>query len=204
MKLIVGLGNPGARYEVTRHNVGFLLVDRLIDRWKATGPTTQSKAEVYKATVGTEKVLLIKPQTFMNLSGISVGEICTFFKIEPNDVIVIHDDLDIIAGNIRVKTGGGNGGHNGLKSIDQHLGHQNLNYHRLRMGIGRPSNPKQDIADYVLESYSQAELNELDAVLDQASEAIELCLKDQVKEAMNRFNRRNSTDEEETSTKDKK
>jgi len=190
MKLVVGLGNPGARYEVTRHNVGFLAVDRLIDRWKATGPSTQAKAEIFKATVGSEKTLLAKPQTFMNVSGVSVGELCTFYKIKPEDIIVIHDDLDLPAGSLRIKTGGGNGGHNGLKSIDQHLGNLGLNYHRVRIGIGRPDHPEYDIADYVLENYSQAELNELDRLLDQVAEAIELCLKNQVKEAMNKFNQR--------------
>lgn len=203
MKLIVGLGNPGLQYETTRHNVGFLLIDRLIDRWRTTGPSIQYQAETWKGALDAEKLLLIKPQTYMNRSGISVGSFVSFFKAKPADLIVIHDDLDLPAMSLRIKTGGGDGGHNGLKSIDQHLSSVGNGYHRIRIGIGRPlplapGAPTRDIADYVLESYSQPELDLLDPILDQASTAVELCLRGQVKEAMNRFNRKSSAHPEES------
>jgi PTH1 family peptidyl-tRNA hydrolase len=199
MKIVVGLGNPGAEYETTRHNAGFLAVDRLIDRWKAQGPSKQFHAEVYKADFRGEKTLLVKPQTFMNKSGQSIGEICTFFKVAPADVVVLHDDLDLPSMALRIKTGGGNGGHNGLKSLDAHLG--SVEYHRVRLGIGKPASAEntrtRETVDWVLEPYSQAELDQLDALLDNAAEAVELCIQNQVKEAMNRFNRRERQKDEE-------
>src|SRR4051794_16113943 len=138
MKIVVGLGNPGPKYETTRHNVGFLAVDRLIDEWKATGPASKHQGEVYQADVRGEKVLLVKPETFMNLSGRCVAPLMVFFKCKPSDLIVIHDDLDLIPFALRIKTGGGTGGHNGLKSLDESLGAGQNGYHRIRIGIGHP------------------------------------------------------------------
>ena len=194
MKLVVGLGNPGPKYETTRHNVGFLAIDRLVERWKATGPTSKNKAEIYQATVGGEQVLLIKPQTFMNLSGQSVAPIFSFYKCAADDVIVLHDDLDLKPISMRLKTGGGAGGHNGLKSMDECLGAANNGYHRVRLGIGHPTALSLRIApvDYVLQNFTDSELIGLDPLLNQVGQAIELIIGGQMKKAMNEFNRKES------------
>src|SRR3989338_9628850 len=124
MKIVAGLGNPGPRYETTRHNVGFLAADRLIDRWNAKGPAAKHEAEIFEAGVGGEKVLIVKPQTFMNLSGRSLAPLVRFYKCDPTDLLVIYDDLDLEPLALRLRTGGGTGGHNGLRSIHEHLGEE--------------------------------------------------------------------------------
>lgn len=190
MKLVVGLGNPGVKYETTRHNIGFLCVDYLVEEWKATGPDTKNQSEVYKCTVGGEQVLLLKPQTFMNLSGRAVAPFYQFYKCKPDDVIVIHDELDIPPLEIKFKTGGGNGGHNGLKSIDECLGAGQLNYHRVRLGIGHPRNtvhPAMDVADYVLGKIPDPEWNQLADLFKKARGGIELIFQGKMLEAMNKF-----------------
>ncbi len=191
MKLVVGLGNPGPKYELTRHNVGFLAVDRLVDRWKADGPQTRNQAEVYSARVAGEQVLLVKPQTFMNLSGRSVAPIATFYKVEPSDIIVIHDELDLAPMTFRVKVGGGAGGHNGLRSLDECLGSGKTSYVRLRMGIGQPllpSGKRVSAEKHVLEQFTDDELKFLDPVLDDVADAVEMILRGELTRAMNRFN----------------
>lgn len=193
MKVIVGLGNPGPKYETTRHNVGFLAVDRLIDRWKAEGPVNKFGGEIYQATRKNEKILLVKPGTFMNLSGRCVGPLTGFYKCSATDLIVIHDDLDLTPLSIRIKTGGGSGGHNGLKSIDEGLGQNG--YHRIRIGIGKaggtPAAPVfMDAADYVLQRFPDEELASLDQVLDRVTAAAERMIEGDVTAAMNEFNRR--------------
>lgn len=185
MKLIVGLGNPGSKYDRTRHNLGFWLVDVLVAAWKARGPEKKFEAEIYEAQVAGEKVLLVKPQTFMNLSGRSVGPLVGFYKIDPADVVVIHDELDLAPGVIRFKTGGGNGGHNGLRSIDEALGAGKQGYHRIRMGIGKT--PKMMTADHVLSKMSK---EEIEMYSDRSSDlicAVELILEGKIAEAMNRY-----------------
>ncbi|MGZ3698848.1 MAG: aminoacyl-tRNA hydrolase, partial [Bdellovibrionota bacterium] len=167
MKIVVGLGNPGPKYETTRHNAGFLAVDRLVERWKATGPQNKYQAEVWKAKVGGEDVLLLKPETFMNLSGKSVAPAFNFFQCAPEDLIVIHDELDLKPMQLRLKTGGGPGGHNGIKSIDASLGAGKTGYHRVRIGIGHPSSavvnqPRIAPVDWVLMQFSQEECERLD------------------------------------------
>jgi PTH1 family peptidyl-tRNA hydrolase len=192
MKLVVGLGNPGPKYETTRHNAGFLAVDRLIDRWRATGPVVKNQGEVFEANVAGEKVFLLKPLTYMNLSGRSVAPLFQFYKCKPDDLIVIHDELDLDPHVLRLKTGGSAGGHNGLKSIDECLGSGQNAYHRVRIGIGHPSRLDLRIqtADWVLQNYSQSELNDLDPLLDDVTTAVELIVKGHMTQAMNRFNRR--------------
>jgi len=191
MKIIAGLGNPGSKYETTRHNVGFLAVDRLVERWSARGPAQSNQAEVYEAAYGGEKLLLLKPQTFMNVSGRSIAPIATFYKCHPGDLIVIHDDVDLKNLTFRIKTGGGTGGHNGLKSIDECLGSGKNGYHRIRIGVGRPAAPVagMDTADWVLSQFSDHELSELDPVLDRVGEAIERILKGDIQGAMTEYNR---------------
>ena len=192
MKLIVGLGNPGPKYETTRHNVGFLAIDRLVERWKATGPNSAHQAEIYQATVAGEKVFLVKPQTFMNVSGQSVGPLSKFYKCTPEDLIVIHDDLDLKALVLRLKTGGGTGGHNGLKSLDAHLGAASTGYHRIRIGVGRPHLDKPGIStvDFVLQQLSDSELRDLDKTLDDAAVAVEKIIQGDIRGAMNEYNKR--------------
>lgn len=192
MKLIVGLGNPGPKYETTRHNIGFLCADYLIEQWKAQGPVIKHQAEVYQATVEGEPVLIVKPQTFMNLSGRSVAPFFQFYKCAPGDVIVIHDELDIDPLEIRFKIGGSPGGHNGLKSMDECLGSLNTGYVRVRLGIGHPRNfnPHLDVADYVLGKIPDSEWNELEPLFKKVDTGIRLIFKDKIKEAMNKFHGR--------------
>lgn len=191
MKLIVGLGNPGVQYETTRHNAGFLAIDRLVDVFQARGPAKESQGEIYQATIAGEKCLLIKPQTFMNNSGKCVGPIFNFYKCEPSDLIVIHDEVDLPPLALRIKTGGGTGGHNGLRSLDAHLGAANNGYHRIRIGVGKPAtaNPKST-ADWVLEPFDDPELNALDPVLDDAVKAAQLLVEGNAIKAMNDFNKK--------------
>ena len=151
MWLIVGLGNPGRDYALNRHNIGFLAVDVLAD-----GATWSGKFQghIAECRLGTDKHILLKPQTYMNLSGESVGKAAHFYKIPPENILVIHDDLDLPLGKLRVKQGGGHGGHNGLKSIDAHLGKE---YWRLRLGIGHPGD-KERVTGHVLGNFSKAEM----------------------------------------------
>lgn len=153
MLLFVGLGNPGAKYAGNRHNIGFMAVDRIADDhgfgpWKA-----KFQGEIAEGQLGGRKVMLLKPATFMNLSGQSVGEAMRFFKLEPGDVTVFHDELDLAPGKVRVKTGGGHAGHNGLRSIHQHIGEA---YQRVRLGIGHPGR-KELVAQYVLQDFAKAD-----------------------------------------------
>jgi PTH1 family peptidyl-tRNA hydrolase len=192
MKLIVGLGNPGPRYETTRHNVGFLLVDFLQERWRANSPIQKFNSDLLETSLNSEKVLMMKPKTFMNLSGRSVGPAVEFYKCEPDDIIVIHDDIDLPSGSLRLKTGGGSGGHNGLKSIDECVGAAKTNYHRIRLGVGRPGleKPNQSVADYVLEPFTDLELRGLEDLFEKAAKAIEMIFKDGSLKAMTQFNKK--------------
>ncbi|MBS1959455.1 MAG: aminoacyl-tRNA hydrolase [Bdellovibrionales bacterium] len=189
MKIVVGLGNPGPKYETTRHNIGFLCVDYLVDEWKAQGPEIKNQCEVWKCKVGDEQVLLLKPQTFMNLSGRGVAPFYQFYKCKPEDLIVVYDEVDLTPLEIRFKEGGGSGGHNGIKSIDECLGAGQLNYVRGRLGVGHPRtiNPNIDVADWVLGKIPDAELNELVPMFGKVQKAIELIFQGKLKEAMNKY-----------------
>ena len=161
MKLIVGLGNPGAKYAANRHNIGFMAVDRIaadhgFGPWKA-----RFQGQVAEGRLGTEKVLLLKPATFMNLSGQSVGEAMRFYKLEPQDVIVIHDEIDLAPGKLRLKAGGGHAGHNGLRSVHAHIGEA---YHRVRLGVGHPGR-KEAVPGYVLHDFAKADEGWLDDLM---------------------------------------
>lgn len=157
--LIVGLGNPGSQYACNRHNIGFMALDAL---QAAYGPMVswrrKFKGEAAEITIDGQKCLLLKPQTFMNLSGDAVGAACQFYKITPQRVLVIHDELDLPFGRLRSKKGGGHGGHNGLRSIDAHIG---TDYYRLRLGIGHPGD-KNRVSDYVLHDFSKTEQTALE------------------------------------------
>ena len=161
MKLFDGLGNPGPKYERNRHNIGFMALDRIAEDhgfgpWKA-----RFQGEVAEGRLGTEKVILLKPTTFMNLSGQSVGEAMRFYKLDPGDVTVFHDELDLAPGKLKVKTGGGHAGHNGLRSMHAHIGE---NYRRVRLGIGHPGR-KDLVSHYVLHDFAKADQDWLDDLL---------------------------------------
>ncbi|MCL6707014.1 aminoacyl-tRNA hydrolase [Pseudomonas sp. R2.Fl] len=170
MFIIAGLGNPGAKYEGNRHNIGFMAVDA-IHRRHPFGPWSKKfKAEISEGELGGEKVLLMKPQTFMNLSGESVGEAMRFYKLTPAQVVVIHDELDLLAGKARMKTGGGHGGHNGLRSLDAHCG---KDYRRLRLGIGHPGD-KDRVHGHVLGDFAKVDRDWLDPLLDAIADNADL------------------------------
>ena len=161
MKLFVGLGNPGAKYAGNRHNIGFMALERIAEDhgfgpWKG-----KFQGSITEGRLGHEKVLLLRPETFMNLSGQSVGEAMRFYKLTPEDVTVFHDELDLAPGKCRVKQGGGHAGHNGLRSIHQHIG---PDYGRVRLGIGHPGN-KNAVAGYVLRDFAKADQDWLDDLL---------------------------------------
>ncbi|WP_439143481.1 aminoacyl-tRNA hydrolase [Planktotalea sp.] len=160
MQLFVGLGNPGAKYAKNRHNIGFMVLDEIASDHGFTPWKTQFQGQVAAGTLGSEKVLLLKPSTFMNLSGQSVGEAMRFFKMAPEDVTVFHDELDLAPSKVRVKMSGGHAGHNGLRSIHQHIGEH---YQRVRLGIGHPGH-KDRVSGYVLSDFAKAEAGWLDDV----------------------------------------
>lgn len=161
MKLFVGLGNPGAKYARNRHNVGFMAVDRIAGD-HGFGPWRgKFQGEIAEGTLGGEKVLLLKPGTFMNRSGQSVQAAAAFYKLAPADITVFHDELDLAPGKVRVKSGGGHAGHNGLRSLHAHIGE---GYHRVRIGIGHPGH-KDKVSAYVLSDFAKAEADGLDDLL---------------------------------------
>ncbi|MFD0978978.1 aminoacyl-tRNA hydrolase [Tropicimonas aquimaris] len=161
MQLFVGLGNPGAKYAQNRHNIGFMAVDRIAED-HGFGPwRSKFQGQLSEGRLGSDRVLLLKPETFMNRSGQSVGEAMRFFKLEPGDVTVFHDELDLAPGKVRVKQGGGHAGHNGLRSIHGTIGPE---YRRVRLGIGHPGH-KDAVAGYVLRDFAKAEAGWLDDLL---------------------------------------
>lgn len=151
--LIAGLGNPGPAYDNTRHNIGFTIIDAIAEHFSFLSFSAKFSSLVSSKILGSHKITLIKPQTFMNLSGNALSKAINFYKIDLENLIVIHDDLDLALARIKMKIGGGSGGHNGIKSIDQHLG---PDYYRLRIGIGKPLYQK-DTSDFVLDKFSKEE-----------------------------------------------
>lgn len=175
MKIIIGLGNPGQQYQLTRHNIGFMLVDKLYDTYRFTAWQNKFQANIAQGVIEDSKVLLVKPQTLMNLSGRSVEAIVNFYKLDLSSLLIIHDDLALQFQQIRIKTGGGHGGHNGLRSIDQHVGND---YKRLRLGIGHPGN-KDMVSSYVLHPFATEELDSLQPLLQTMAEFFPLMLADE-------------------------
>ncbi|SEQ05634.1 peptidyl-tRNA hydrolase [Devosia sp. YR412] len=171
MKLLVGLGNPGGQYEGNRHNIGFMALDAIAREYSITQFRAKHSGLLAEGSIGGEKVILLKPQTFMNRSGDSVQQVAKFFKIEPADVIVLYDELDLVAGKVRVKVGGGNGGHNGLRSIDPQIG---LNYKRVRLGIGHPG--KENVTHHVLGDFAKADQVWLAPLLDAIAKNVGMLL----------------------------
>ena len=172
MKLLVGLGNPGSQYEGNRHNIGFMALDAIARAHGITQFRSKHNGLLAEGTVGGEKVILLKPQTFMNNSGNSVQQVAQFYKIPPADIIVLYDELDLAAGKVRVKVGGGNGGHNGLRSIDPQIG---LDYKRVRLGIGHPG--KEFVTHHVLGDFAKADRDWLEPLLDAVGRHIDMLIK---------------------------
>ncbi|MEK4078442.1 aminoacyl-tRNA hydrolase [Solibacillus sp. FSL K6-1126] len=185
MKLIIGLGNPGKPYEHTRHNIGFDVIDELANRWNA--PLNQTKFNGMYATVHRPegKVILLKPLTYMNLSGECVRPLMDYFDIEIEDIIVIYDDLDLETGKLRLRSKGSAGGHNGIKSLIQHLGTQEFN--RIRVGVSRPP-AGMKVADYVLAKFSKEDQPIVKEAVEKSCDAVETALTKPFLEVMNKFN----------------
>lgn len=172
MLLIIGLGNPGKQYDKTRHNVGFMAVDVISDRhnFSSFSEKAKLKSQIATGEIGGSKVVLCKPLTYMNLSGEAAQLVSHFYKILPENIIVIHDDIDLDFAVIRRKKGGGHAGHNGLRSIDQCLATKE--YHRIRIGVGKPSIPNISVSDYVLSNFTDQEFNTLLLLLQKISDEV--------------------------------
>ncbi len=184
MHLVVGLGNPGTRYARTRHNVGFRVVERLASRAGATVEKKLFGALVGDAVLGGRKAALAMPQQFMNVSGQPTASLLGYYKVAASDLVVIHDDMDLPLGRLRVRVGGGHGGHNGIRDIQRTCGAE---FVRIRMGVGRPP-PQWDPADYVLSTFTAEEEPSLLSMVEAAADAAESVVRDGVASTMNRFN----------------
>ncbi|MDQ0454508.1 aminoacyl-tRNA hydrolase [Rhizobium paknamense] len=183
MLVIAGLGNPGSQYAGNRHNIGFMAVEAIHDAHGFSPWSKKFKGEISDGTIAGEKVLLIKPQTYMNLSGEAVGEALRFYKLGPEQLIVLYDELDLAPGKARIKTGGGHGGHNGIKSLDAHCG---LNYRRLRLGIGHPGD-KSRVQGHVLGDFSKADKDWLDPLLDALARNADMLVRGEDSQLMNKL-----------------
>lgn len=190
MFLIVGLGNPGAKYMLTRHNIGFMALDRYVDKasaWKEERKALVCRASITSASGEKHDVIFAKPQTFMNRSGESVRALMDFYKIDLDHILVIHDELDIGYGAIKIQRNRGPGGHNGLKSINEVLGSQD--YTRLKLGVGKPPDPRWDIANWVLSGFFEDEAKLLPEYLDVAGDALESFMIDGYQKTATKFTR---------------
>ncbi len=188
MYLIAGLGNPTKEYERTRHNAGFDTIDTLADKHGITVAERKHRALCGKGMVGGERVLLMKPQTFMNLSGESIRDAADFYKIEPPQIMIIYDDISLEVGQLRIRTKGSAGGHNGIKSIISHLKSQE--FLRIKIGVGAKPD-RMDLADYVLSRFSQTDRAVMEDAFQSAAEAVELMITEGAEAAMNQYNRKN-------------
>jgi peptidyl-tRNA hydrolase, PTH1 family len=187
LQLIVGLGNPGAKYERTRHNIGFQLMERLAEKWQAEWKLEKKfQASVARVTRDGAEAILARPQTFMNASGEAVGPLSVFYRVPPEKLLVAVDDADLPLGEIRLRASGSSGGHHGLESIEQHLGTRG--FARLRMGIGRTTDGRREITGYVLAPFTKAEAALVEEVLKAAAGQVECWLDAGIEKAMNRFN----------------
>ncbi|MBX4908712.1 MULTISPECIES: aminoacyl-tRNA hydrolase [Rhizobium] len=183
MLIIAGLGNPGGKYAGNRHNIGFMAVDAIHRRHSFSPWSKKFKAEIAEGELGGDKVLLIKPQTYMNLSGEAVGEAMRFYKLQPADLVAIYDELDLPPGKARLKTGGGHGGHNGIKSLDAHCGKE---YRRLRLGIGHPG-VKEMVQNHVLGDFAKADKVWLEPLLDTLADNADMLVRNEDSQLMNKI-----------------
>jgi len=180
MYLIAGLGNPGDKYKQTRHNIGFLVIDEITKNLSYTNITNQNFQSITKKNLST---IYAKPQTFMNLSGESILNIVEYYNIPNENIIIVHDDLDLPFGTVKFKIGGGHGGHNGLRSIDSHIG---KDYIRVRVGIGKPEQ-KNDVANYVLSNFSKEEFKDLEEIIAHIIKAIEVLKTSPIEEVKSKY-----------------
>lgn len=187
MFLVVGLGNPGTKYENTRHNIGFMAVDALHRRLSFSSWTEKFSGMLSKGEIDGKKVILLKPLTFMNLSGESIQKAAHFFKITPENILVIHDELDLDPCRVKIKIGGGNGGHNGLKSTQKMMG--TPNFKRLRIGIGHPGE-KDKVSPYVLSDFSKKERPDFDVLCEHIVDTLPLILQNEDAKAMTLLSRK--------------
>lgn len=186
MFLIVGLGNPGREYEDTRHNIGFAVIDRFLQKSSMLNEKSEKKALTYKSKIGNEDCLFVKPQTYMNLSGESVVGLMNYYKIEPENLLVLHDDIDLAFTQMKMQINRGHGGQNGIRSIHQLLGHNK--YMRVKLGVGRPSHPSMEVSSWVLSKFKNDERSDLDQFMDRACDAIESFVLDGPKKSMEIYN----------------
>lgn len=184
MKVVVGLGNPGLKYSQTKHNVGFMLLDILVKE-KGYSYRNDFRGKVAEGRLREKRAFFLKPYTYMNLSGLAIGQLVSYYKIASEDILVIHDDMDLPLGKLRMRSKGSAGGHKGMKSIIEELGTQD--FWRLKIGVGRPKED-WDVVNHVLSSFNKAEEKILSEVLEQAHQAVLLWLEDQGTEAMNMYN----------------
>ena len=185
MKLIVGLGNPGKDYEKTRHNAGFMCIDEVAKKLNMSFDTKKFKALIAMGFVGGEKVILMKPQTYMNLSGETLIDIYKYYKVDMENIIVIYDDIDLEVGKLRIRKKGSAGTHNGMRSIVKCLGA--TDFPRVRVGVSRPM-PGQDLADFVLSRFRKEEASDLEIGLDKAYRAVDCMIRENIDMAMNKYN----------------
>ncbi|MFI3227782.1 MAG: aminoacyl-tRNA hydrolase [Clostridia bacterium] len=184
--IIVGLGNPGSKYENTRHNAGFIAIDKLASSYHTKIDRLKFKALTAQISIGDKKVLLVKPQTFMNLSGESVIEAATFYKIPPENIIVLVDDISLDVAKMRIRQKGSHGGQNGLKNISLHLSTDG--YPRIKIGIGKKPHPDYDLANWVLSSFNKQEMTDIDKIAENCVKACELIVCGDIQKAMALFN----------------
>ncbi len=184
--IIAGLGNPGVAYENTRHNAGFLAIDALEKKYSFTPNEHKFNAVCNRAVIGGKSCLIMRPQTFMNKSGEAISDAMDFYEIDPENIIVIYDDISLDVGTMRIRRKGSAGGHNGMKSIIALCGTQD--FPRVKIGIGAKPHPDYDLADWVLSRFSDEDMKKLSEVFNHTAEAVELIIKGETGEAMNRFN----------------
>lgn len=184
--LVVGLGNPGAKYETTRHNAGFLCITKLEDNFGFKVKKLKFHSLIGDTRIGNKKILVMKPQTMMNNSGVAVSECAKFYKIPPENIIVIFDDISLDPGKLRIKRKGSAGGHNGIKSIIAHLGTEN--FPRIKLGVGKKPHPEYDLADWVLGNFPKSDIPLVRNAIDDACNALEYIVKGDIDGAMSKFN----------------
>ena len=200
MYVIVGLGNPGKKYEQTRHNIGFITVDQLADKYGIRINKIKHKALIGEGQIAGQKVILVKPQTYMNLSGNSVREVFAYYKPEPENLVLVYDDIDLPAGKIRIRERGSAGTHNGMRSVIYDL--QQDDFPRVRIGIGGERN--MELADYVTGGFRKDEIKVMEAAVLRAVSALECIIENGAGSAMNEFNRKEETSEEENTKENRK
>lgn len=188
MYIIAGLGNPEAKYDHTRHNIGFHAVDVICRKYNIRLSKLKFKALYGEGVIGGEKVIVAKPQTYMNLSGEAIRDMASFYKVEPSNIIVIFDDVSLAPGRMRIRAAGSAGGHNGIKSIIYQLNSQD--FPRIKIGVGAPPHADFDLADYVLGKFTPEDIKTIEPILIDTADAVEGIIKNGISESMNKFNRK--------------